>query len=104
MVVSKKTNEILETIENFPFLNYDINSVLNTEDENLFITLEQYLVENEIEEVIVALDQSEEELIERLYQFLIEKKVNISLRSDLYKFVSGLAKINSVPGLPLIST
>ena len=105
---SEKAKDISETIENFPFLNYNILSIINDDEksqkyfENLKI-LDNLMDEHEIEEVIIALDKSDELLIETLYDHLRKKKIKVSFRSDLYKLASGLAKIISVPGLPLIN-
>ncbi len=105
---SEKAKDISETIENFPFLNYNILSIINDEEKSQkyfenFEILDDLINEHKIEEVIIALDKSEEVLIEKLFNHLRKKKIKVSFRSDLYKLASGLAKINSVPGLPLIN-
>ena len=105
---SEKAKDISETIENFPFLNYNILSIINDEEKsqkyfkNLKI-LDDLINEHEIEEVIIALDKTDEILIEKLYDHLRKKQIKVSFRSDLYKLASGLAKISSIPGLPLIN-
>jgi len=105
---SEKTKDISETIENFPFLNYNILSIINDEDKSQkyfenFKILDDLIDEHKIEEVIIALDKTEELLIEKLYNHFKRKKIKVSFRSDLYKLASGLAKISSVSGLPLIN-
>ena len=105
---SERAKDISGTIENIPFLNYNILSIIDNEEksqkyfENLEI-LDDLIKEREIEEVIIALDKSDEILIEKLYNHLRKKRIKVSFLSDLYKLVSGLAKISSIPGLPLIS-
>jgi len=105
---TEKVEDILETIVNFPYLNYNILSVIKNEinSKKYFKNMEmldEIINRYKIEEIIIALDKSDELLIENLYNYFIKKKIRISYRSDLYKFASGLAKITSVPGLPIIN-
>ncbi len=105
---SEKAKDISETIENFPFLNYNILSIINDEEKSQkyfknFKILDDLINEHKIEEVIIALDKTDELLIEKLYNHFKRKKIKVSFRSDLYKLASGLAKISSVSGLPLIN-
>ena len=102
-----KIKGILDIIENFPFLNYKIHyttdiSQKSTDLTKEFTKLERVINEHKIDELIVVLENSDIELIEKLYTFSQKKKISLSLGSDLYKHISGLAKITSIPGLPLI--
>jgi len=104
----EKAKDIAETINSFPYLGYNIVSII-TDDKESKINyanidqLDKLLKKKQIVEVIIALDKSDSALIEVLFEHLKKMRIKVSFRSDLYKLVSGLARMSSVPGLPLIS-
>ncbi len=103
----KKAKDIIETINNFPYLGYNILTVISEEIEcKKFIDnldkLNSLIKKKQITEVIIALEKEESSRIKQLYEYLVKKKIMIYFYSDLYKLVTGKAKITSVAGLPLI--
>ncbi|MBS1495745.1 MAG: sugar transferase [Bacteroidetes bacterium] len=58
--------------------------------------------ENNIEEIIIAVEKSERNLINKILQILSDKQVNIKITPDTLDIVSGALQTNNVMGLPLI--
>lgn len=58
--------------------------------------------ENNIEEVIVAVEKKERGQLERVLQQLSDKDVNIKITPDTVDIISGAVQTNNVMGVPLI--
>lgn len=58
--------------------------------------------ENNIEEVIVAVEKKERGQLERILQQLSDKDVNIKITPDTVDIISGAVQTNNVMGVPLI--
>ena len=64
--------------------------------------LAQVIAENEIEEVIIAVEKKEREKIEKVLQQLSDKNVNIKITPDTVDILSGAVQTINVLGVPLI--
>ena len=75
------------------------NGLINlgkADDANLII------IQNEIEEVIIAIEKKERDQLEKVLQQLSDNGVNIKLTADTVDIISGSVKTNNVLGIPLI--
>lgn len=82
----------------------NINSHLSQELPHLghITNIEQIIAEHHIEEVLVAVDKQERNLLEKILQVLSNKEVNIKITPDTVDIISGALQTNNVMGLPLI--
>lgn len=58
--------------------------------------------DNQVEEVIIAVEKKERDQLEKILQQLSDKDVNIKITADTVDIISGAVKTNSVIGIPLI--
>lgn len=65
-------------------------------------TIQQIIAEHHIEEVIVAVDKQERNLLEKILQTLSNKEVNIKITPDRVDIISGALQTGNVMGIPLI--
>lgn len=65
-------------------------------------TLKQIIREEKIEEVIIAVEKNERELLTTILQNLSDIEVNIKITPDTVDIISGALKTNNVLGVPLI--
>ncbi|MGG9960800.1 sugar transferase [Ferruginibacter sp. SUN106] len=64
--------------------------------------LVQVITDNNIEEVIIAVEKKEREKIEKVLQQLSDKNVNIKITPDTVDILTGAVQTNNVLGVPLI--
>ena len=64
--------------------------------------IRKILKENDIEEVIIAIEPSEHHKIEEIISVLDEAEVNIKIIPDMYTILTGQVKMASIFGAPLI--
>ena len=64
--------------------------------------LPKIIDENNIEEVIVAVESGDHNDLQQILSLLQDKNVRISIIPDMYDILSGSVKLNSVYGVPLI--
>lgn len=64
--------------------------------------LSDAIVNNNIEEVIIAVEKKEREKIEKVLQQLSDKNVNIKITPDTVDILSGAVQTSNVLGIPLI--
>jgi polysaccharide biosynthesis protein PslA len=64
--------------------------------------IENIIDQNEIQEVIIAIEKDERSEMEKILQQLSEKQVNIRLMPDKVDILSGAVKTSNVLGVPLI--
>jgi polysaccharide biosynthesis protein PslA len=62
----------------------------------------QIIAENNIEEVIIAVEKKERDKIEKILQQLSDKNINIKITPDTVDILSGAVQSNNVMGIPLI--
>lgn len=67
-----------------------------------FNNLTQIIKEEQIEEVIIAVEKKERLLLTTILQNLSDKEVNIKITPDTVDIISGALKTNNVMGVPLI--
>lgn len=60
------------------------------------------IIENKIEEVIIAVEKKERNQLEKILQQLSDTEVGIKLTADTVDIISGSVKTNNVLGIPLI--
>ena len=58
--------------------------------------------DNQIEEVIIAVEKKERDQLERILQQLSDKDVNIKITADTVDIISGAVKTSNILGIPLI--
>ena len=64
--------------------------------------LTKIIDEAAIEEVIIAVEKKERDLITKILQLLSDKEVNIKITPDTVDIISGALQTNNVMGIPLI--
>jgi polysaccharide biosynthesis protein PslA len=62
----------------------------------------QIIIQNNIEEVIIAVEKKERDKIEKILQQLSDKNINIKITPDTVDILSGAVQTNNVMGVPLI--
>ncbi|MCX6223440.1 MAG: sugar transferase [Bacteroidia bacterium] len=66
------------------------------------IDLQKILVLHPVEEVIIAIESSEHELLKKIINRLEYRKVTIKVIPDMYDILTGMVKMSSIIGTPLI--
>jgi len=64
--------------------------------------LQKVIAENHIDEVIIAIESSEHELLKKIINKLEYKKLTIKVTPDMYDILTGMVKMSSIIGTPLI--
>lgn len=111
-------SKAMEMLENFNKVNavkgYSINAFINTnghwssplpEGIRMYAGIEQLagiLEKEHTEEVIIAVEKNERELITTILRNLSDKEVNIKITPDTVDIISGSIQTNNVLGTPLI--
>jgi len=75
----------------FPLKIYDTNS-----------SLQQIITSENVEEVIIAVENNERDLITEILRELSDKEVNIKITPDMVDIISGSVKTINIIGVPLI--
>ncbi len=65
-------------------------------------TLNEVVANNQVEEIIIAVEKKEREKIEQVLRQLSDKNVNIKITPDTVDILSGAVQTSNVLGLPLI--
>lgn len=65
-------------------------------------SLPELITASKIEEVIIAVESSDHNDLQRIISLLEDKEVNINIIPDMYDILSGSVKMNSIYGVPLI--
>lgn len=111
-------SKAMEMLENFNKVNaikgYSINAFINTNGHwssplpkgiRMYAGIEQLagiLEKEHTEEVIIAVEKNERELITTILRNLSDKEVNIKITPDTVDIISGSIQTNNVLGTPLI--
>lgn len=64
--------------------------------------LTKVLAEKPVEEVIIAIESSEHELLKKIINKLEYRKITIKVIPDMYDILTGMVKMSSIIGTPLI--
>jgi exopolysaccharide biosynthesis polyprenyl glycosylphosphotransferase len=64
--------------------------------------IQKVLTEHPVEEVIIAIESSEHELLKKIINRLEYRKVTIKVIPDMYDILTGMVKMSSIIGTPLI--
>ena len=65
-------------------------------------SINKVIIENRIEEVIIAIESSEHELLKRIINLLQTTQAVIKVIPDMYDILTGMVKMSSIIGTPLI--
>jgi exopolysaccharide biosynthesis polyprenyl glycosylphosphotransferase len=88
------------------FVHYDdeVNGALSKYIEDLgnINKVKQLLIKHEIEEVIIAIENTDHNRLQRLISDVDEKGIKIKMIPDMYDILSGFVRISSIFGTPLI--
>ena len=104
----EKAIELNSMIERFPQLGYRVLgyiSLNNGTGKNTLGKLKNIqgvIKENDVSEILIALEPSEKEKLIDIIRYCTEEKVNLKILPDMYEIVSGMAKTNQIYGVPLI--
>lgn len=109
-----KAREILHSIKRHPEFGLDVVAFIaahkghvgkshdSIEVKGVIDELEKIIEQNDIRNVIIALDKHDEELIIKVIDKCDSTKVEIKMIADLYDIISGQARILQLYGSPLI--
>ncbi|MDQ3021674.1 MAG: sugar transferase [Bacteroidota bacterium] len=106
-----KALELNSMIERFPQLGYKIigfiyldNNRLEKNKANLgsLSEISTIIKNNNVSEILIALEPNEKEKLIEVIRYCSEEKVNMKILPDMYEIVSGMAKTNQIYGVPLI--
>lgn len=64
--------------------------------------IKEIISQNQVEEVIIAIEPSEHHKIEEIIALLDEQQVNIKIIPDMYTILTGQVKMSAIFGAPLI--
>jgi exopolysaccharide biosynthesis polyprenyl glycosylphosphotransferase len=64
--------------------------------------LPKILAENQVDEVIIAIESSEHEVLKKIFNKLEHRKFTIKVIPDMYDILTGMVKMSSIIGMPLI--
>ena len=109
----KKANELFEKVKEYPALGHKILGLVSLRRQDDYSkpaipvlgeveNLVAILVENQIEEVIIALETEERAKVFDVIGSCNGLKVNLKIVPDLYDIVVGQARTNQIYGFPLI--
>jgi len=88
------------------FVHYDdeVNGTLAKYIEDLgnINKVKQLLIKHEIEEVIIAIENTDHNRLQRLISDVDERGIKIKMIPDMYDILSGFVRISSIFGTPLI--
>ncbi len=111
---NSKAKEVLEQIDSHRALGFDVSGFVAVEEENIgkeykgtnvigeTSSLIKYIDDFLIEEVIIALDKKDDDLLIDLLSKCSLKKVGLKIVPDLYEILSGQARTSQLYGIPLI--
>ena len=104
----EKASELRSMIDRFPQLGYRILGLISPDGENeknssgRLENIQKLIKDNEVTEILIALETNEKEKLIDILRYCTEEKVNMKILPDMYEIVSGMAKTNQIYGVPLI--
>ncbi len=96
-------NDERSTLVGFVTVNKKNNATLSEKNLGNISQIETIIHQNNIQEIIVALDSSEEYLLFEIINSLFKYNINIRFTPRLYEILSGSARINKLGISPLVS-
>lgn len=103
-----KATELRNMIGKFPQLGYKILGLVSPDAGNeqtsigRLENIQKLIKDNEVTEILIALETNEKEKLIDILRYCTEEKVNMKILPDMYEIVSGMAKTNQIYGVPLI--
>lgn len=104
----KKALRVRENIQRFPALGFRFIGFVSTGHsltEKVIgdvKELDSIISKYSVEEIILALESSDQQLVSSALYFANPPKLNVKIIPDLYEVVSGQARTNQIYGFPLI--
>lgn len=104
----EKASELRSMIDKFPQLGYRILGLISPDgekeknSEGRLENIQKLIKDNEVTEILIALETNEKEKLIDILRYCTEEKVNMKILPDMYEIVSGMAKTNQIYGVPLI--
>ncbi len=104
----EKASELRSMIDRFPQLGYRILGLISPDgekeknSEGRLENIQKLIKDNEVTEILIALETNEKEKLIDILRYCTEEKVNMKILPDMYEIVSGMAKTNQIYGVPLI--
>ena len=86
----------------YPINSNEENSILKLKNYNRNIPLTEIIIDEGIEEVIIAVDNKDRELLSSILENLSNQEVKIKIIPDMVDIISGALHTNNVTGVPLI--
>ncbi len=111
---NSKAKEVLEQIESHRALGFDVSGFVAVEEKNIgkeykgvkvigsTESLIKYIDDYSIEEVIIALNKKNDDILIDLLGKCSSKKVGLKIVPGLYEILSGQARTSQLYGIPLI--
>ncbi|MCH7974267.1 MAG: sugar transferase [Bacteroidetes bacterium] len=111
---NSKAKEVLEQIESHRALGFDVSGFVAVEEENIgkeykgtkvigsTSSLIKYIDDYSIEEVIIALDKKDDNILIDILGQCSSKQVGLKIVPDLYEILAGQARTSQLYGIPLI--
>ncbi|MCH7826810.1 MAG: sugar transferase [Bacteroidetes bacterium] len=111
---NSKAKEVLDQIESHRALGFDISGFVAVDEENIgkeykgtkvigsTSSLIKYIDDYSIEEVIIALDKKDDNILINLLGQCSSKQVGLKIVPELYEILSGQARTSQLYGIPLI--
>lgn len=96
-------NDERSTLIGFVTVNKKNTAVLSEKNLGNISQIETIIHQNNIQEIIVALDSNEEYLLFEIINSLFKYNINIQFTPRLYEILSGSARINKLGISPLVS-
>lgn len=98
--------ELDRIIKTHKQLGYNVKKFITTKDDNnIFDRIENLpliIKNNEISEVLIAVEPSEKEKVIDIIKYCTGLNVNLKILPDTYEIISGMVRTNEIYGVPLI--
>jgi exopolysaccharide biosynthesis polyprenyl glycosylphosphotransferase len=111
---NNKAFDVVDSVSSSPALGIDIKAFCVTKDNDLNKVYKNVKVESKVEalneiidkykiqEIILALEEDEHDLIGEIIPICDDKNVKLKIVPDLYEILSGQARTSQIYGVPLI--
>jgi len=105
----KRAVELNNMVKKYPRLGYKIIGYVGLESDEVkenelgkLNNLVNIIKENEIIELMIALEPKDRELLLQIMNYCADFDINIKILPDMYEIVGGMAKTNQIFGVPFI--
>ncbi len=105
----KRAVELNSMVNRHPRLGYKIIGFVGLESDKVMENelgklnnIVNIIKENEISELMIALEPKEKELLLQIMNYCVDLDINIKILPDMYEIVGGMAKTIQIYGVPFI--